>query len=202
MDLVQKIRELLEGQTSENTSDISSKSQTISLIAGLGNVGKQYENTRHNAGFMFLNDLSENFKVQPKLRFFESKTVLNSAHLKLIKPTTYMNESGIAVRNALKYYGLSIDNIAVAYDDLDLELGTFKIQFGKMPRVHNGVNSIVKHLKTDQFLNIRIGIDARSPEQKEHMKAKDYVLSRFSSEELVTLRQTFIEIKHSLNEYV
>jgi PTH1 family peptidyl-tRNA hydrolase len=112
----------------------------------------------------------------------------------LAKPTTLMNRSGQAVKLIQDYYDIPSDNILIAHDDLDIELGEYKIQFAKGPRVHNGVNSVSQSIGTSQYFRVRLGIDNRDSDQKNYMSGKDYVLSKFNKNELDTLKETFVDI--------
>lgn len=171
-------------------------------IIGLGNVGEKYYNTRHNAGFLFIDHLAEalgvNMGINQKLMSSSGK----SGEWLLVKPTTFMNSSGIAVQSVANFYSLSPHNIFIAHDDLDLKLGSFKIQLGKGPKVHNGVNSIEEHLKSQDFYRIRLGVDNREADNR--TPGEQYVLSGFEPDELNILKNTIDEaveeLKKTLNE--
>lgn len=163
----------------------------IKLIVGLGNIGDDYVRTRHNAGFLLLDKLAEKaFKEEKK--FHSSISKFNDTIL--AKPTTMMNSSGIAAYELRKYYKIKPREIMVVYDDLDLELGSYKLQFSKYPKVHNGLNSIIKYLDTDKFWHLRVGVDSRSEEEKRFIPGLDYVLKRINSEEEEILNKTFATI--------
>lgn len=146
-------------------------------IVGLGNVGDKYKFTRHNAGFMFVDML-------PK-----------SSQYTLLKPDTMMNSSGVAVKKLINYYKMNLDDLYIAHDDLDLRLGEYKIQKGRGPKVHNGVNSVEERLGTEEFWRVRIGVDNRDPENR--IKGEDYVLQNFSNEEMQIIKET---IKNACSE--
>lgn len=179
----------------DSTFDISK----FKLIVGLGNIGKEYEKTRHNAGFMFLDELvgKENFKEEPK---FKAELFKSAEGQIFAKPTTLMNMSGDSVRSIKDFYKINDSEIIIIYDDLDLELGKFKVQFAKSPKAHNGVLSVENKLGTTHFWRIRIGIDNRSSELRHKIEGFDYVLGRFLEEELVLLNETFDKIKTYLLE--
>lgn len=176
----------------------------MTIFIGLGNPGEKYEQTRHNAGWMYLDYTIkqlglENFSSQKKV-FSE---ISKNQSLILAKPQTFMNDSGRAVQAILKWYGNSeqltvnsgqkgFPNLFIVYDDLDIPLGKYKLQFGSGPKVHNGVNSIREHLGTDQFWNIRIGVDARNGDRS--MSGSDYVLQKFNLQEKAVLKNVFSEI--------
>jgi PTH1 family peptidyl-tRNA hydrolase len=166
---------------------------TIKLIVGLGNIGKDYQDTRHNAGFIFLDDFSEfPFEIEKK---FESSIVaikIDDQKLLLAKPMTLMNNSGRAVSQIMAYFKIKSEEIVIVHDDLDIELGNWKMQLGKGPHAHNGLDSIEKSINTSNFWRIRIGIDNRSDEQRKNMSGSDYVLERIPKKEM--------EILHSVNQ--
>ena len=170
--------------------------KNIKLLVGLGNVGDEYENTRHNIGFKFLDKISDNskFLFENKFNSHVRMDIIFGNKLILIKPSTFMNESGRAVASIIKFYRLKTEEILIIYDDLDIRLGEYKIQFSKNPRIHNGVNSIIQHLGSSNFWNIRIGIDNRNDVEKSKIAGSDYVLGRFKKEELKIVDEVFHSI--------
>lgn len=172
----------------------------IKLFVGLGNPGKNFHNTRHNVGFMFLESFTKansqlgDFSLTKSFKAEIIKTTNANNTLILAKPDTFMNLSGESVQLIFQYYKIQPEEILVAYDDLDISLGNFKIQIAKSPKMHNGINSIEKHLNTENFWRLRIGVDNRTAELRKNISGADYVLSRFSSEEKVTLNDTFAKI--------
>ena len=168
----------------------------MKLFVGLGNPGKEYEKTRHNVGFMvvdhlakvFSATLNENTRFSGKFSKFGNKI--------LLQPSTFMNESGRAVRAVVDYYNLEPTDIVLIYDDLDLELGSHKIQQEKYPKAHNGVNSVIQHLGTAGFQHVRLGIDSRDGDKT---KPSDrYVLQPFSQEEKEKINTVIEEVSKSL----
>lgn len=154
----------------------------MKLFVGLGNPGKDYENTRHNAGFKFIDFLAHRYNVTFSSKFsslFAEAQGKEGEKLMFLKPQTFMNDSGRGVVEIMKFYKISPDNVHVAFDDLDIKLGEFKVQKGHYPKVHNGVNDIINKTATDQFIYIRIGIDGRSPIEREFVQGKSYVLQKF-----------------------
>lgn len=172
----------------------------MQVFVGLGNPGNTYQNTRHNVGWMVLDRLAERFQAEPFHLQKNLQAEISKTRNKLfIKPQTFMNLSGLAVREALKFYAnfsnkqnQSLPNIFVFHDDLDLELGSFKLQFGKGPKIHNGLLSLYQHLDTDQFWHVRIGIDSRRGDRS--IPGKDYVLKPFTAEEKNVLREVESQI--------
>lgn len=150
------------------------------IIAGLGNPGKEYTNTRHNAGYMAVEHLAEKFNVKlNKLKFNSvyGDMTLNGEKVMLVKPVTYMNRSGIAISEIMNFYKIPSENLVVIYDDIDLPLGALRIRPEGSPGTHNGMKSITSSVGNN-FPRIRIGIG-----RDEDMDLADYVLERFSSSE-------------------
>jgi peptidyl-tRNA hydrolase, PTH1 family len=161
----------------------------VKLIVGLGNVGDEYLKTRHNAGFLLLDQLAtEPFTSEKKFKANVSSVMFGEQKIILAKPNTMMNNSGLAVRLLADYYKLWPKNICIAHDDLDIRLSEFKLQYGKGPKIHNGILSIEKYLSSKSFWRIRIGVDNRSPETRKNIRGHAYVLGMFSNEELDTLK--------------
>ncbi len=159
------------------------------LVAGLGNPGRTYECNRHNVGFMLLNRLSEKFsepfdKVQS--RALIAKTNVHGERVILAKPQTYMNESGKAVASILNFYKVPLENLLVAYDDVDLPLGTLRLRPAGGSAGQKGMQSIIDRLGTESFPRLRIGT-GRPPGKKE---AAGYVLEDFPPDEAELLADT------------
>lgn len=130
-------------------------------IIGLGNPGKEYENTRHNMGFKTLDVLAQKTETKIekiKFRSLIGETKIANEKVLLVKPQTYMNNSGIAVREVAEYYKIEEENILVIYDDADLEEGTIRIRPFGSSGTHNGMKSVIYQLCSDRFPRIRIGI--------------------------------------------
>jgi len=152
------------------------------LIAGLGNPGQQYKHNRHNVGFMLIDQIAE--RLQVNFTRLESKALVTRTkfannRIILAKPQTYMNKSGTAVGSLVRYYKLPLENIFIAFDDVDLDLGTLRIRPKGGSGGQKGVASIINALGTQDFARLRIGI-GRPPGR---MDAADYVLRDFSREE-------------------
>jgi len=169
----------------------------MKIIVGLGNPGKKFFRSRHNVGFMTIDFLAG--KVAGNGTRKESKkgklqylwTEYKEEEIELIKPMTYMNNSGIAVAYVCqKHLKIAGNSIYVIHDDLDISLGDYKIQFGKGPKLHGGIKSIENHLKTKDFWRVRIGIAGKIKKlRNEEIKGKDYVLENFSKEEKKLLKE-------------
>jgi len=159
----------------------------MKLIAGLGNVGDKYCFTRHNAGFMVLDrwSYSDNFsfKQESKLKAFISKAKVGTEDIIFIKPTTFMNLSGEAVRAVMDYYKIGVEDIIIIYDDIALDAGKIRLRASGSDGGHNGIKSIIKHIGTDKFNRIKVGIGPQIG-PSEH-----YVLQNFSKEQMEILKE-------------
>ena len=166
------------------------------LFIGLGNPGRQYENTRHNVGFMVVDAISDhhNFLAEKsKFNAVYKEGKIAGKKVVLFKPTTYMNKSGIAVSEIKKFYKIPLENIYVFYDDLDLAFSKVKTKIGGGSGGHNGIKSL------DQFIGknykrIRIGID--HPGHKDQVS--DYVLKNFKSDERIVIDQLCDKIAQNI----
>jgi PTH1 family peptidyl-tRNA hydrolase len=161
----------------------------IALIAGLGNPGQQYQDNRHNAGALFLSSLCRQGKTElkpdKKFQGLVGSVKLAGAEVRLLFPTTYMNHSGRAVATLASYYKISPEQILVAYDELDLPLGTTRLKFGGGHGGHNGIRDIIACLGTPDFLRLRIGIGHPGSADK----VLGHVLGDFSRSEVAVLDQ-------------
>lgn len=176
----------------------------MKFIMGLGNPELSFAKTRHNVGFKFVNwwaDRSQKkFSFQKKLAADIAK--LDTAVL-LCKPQTYMNKSGQAVQAVIKYFdnnsaSSDLRNLVVVLDDLDLALGSFKMQFGTGPKKHNGLLSIYSHLGTDQFWHLRVGIENRG-QLRSKISGEQYVLQPFMQDEEATITGLFPKMHREIS---
>jgi len=163
----------------------------IKLIVGLGNPGQQYRFTRHNAGAMFLETLCDDFhgELRPDSKFFGlAERISIAGHdVRLLFPTTYMNNSGQAVSAMARYYDIAPENILVAYDELDLPVDTIRLKSGGGHGGHNGVRDIAKALDSNDFYRLRIGIGRPTG------KGIDYVLGVPSKREADAIQNNIDE---------
>ena len=153
------------------------------IIAGLGNPGTQYEDTRHNCGFMAAETLAEQHNTELKRLKFKSLTAeaeINGRRCLLMKPTTFMNNSGDAVSEAADFYKIPPENVLIIYDDITLDVGRLRIRAKGSDGGHNGMKSIILRLNSDNFPRIRIGV-GKKPHPDYDLA--DWVLSRFTKEE-------------------
>ena len=155
------------------------------VIAGLGNPGKKYENTRHNMGFITIDQLAEkhNIKVD-KLKFkaLVGEGRIAGQKVMLVKPQTYMNLSGESIREVMNFYKLEPENLIVIYDDIDIEAGTLRIRKFGSAGTHNGMKSVVYQLQSDRFPRIRLGIGSQKKGD-----LVNFVIGGFSKEEVPVL---------------
>ncbi|EMI9090783.1 peptidyl-tRNA hydrolase [Bacillus cereus B5-2] len=155
----------------------------MKLIVGLGNPGREYELTRHNIGFMAIDELAKRWNIslnEQKFKGVFGAGFVNGEKVILLKPLTYMNLSGESIRPLMDYYKIDVEDFVVLYDDLDIPVGKLRLRMKGSAGGHNGVKSTISHLGTQEFQRIRMGIDR----PKNGMKVVDYVLGRFTSEEI------------------
>ncbi len=183
----------------------------MKLLVGLGNPGKQYYNTRHNLGFMVTNALlqkygNENWENSPKHHALLKEIEIDRKSLILMQPHTFMNNSGQAVSSFARFYKIKPEEITLVYDDVALPLGALRIRTGGGSGGHNGVQSVIDSLSTDQFLRIRLGIGAENID----IPMENYVLAPFTEKESEKIRPMInqaieaIEIicKHGVETYL
>lgn len=172
------------------------------LIVGLGNPDKKYENSRHNVGFMVVDKLTEcTWRYSKKFKADVCHSLIEGQDVMMIKPQTYMNKSGEAVRNFVGFLNLSTDRVWIVQDDLDLDLGTLRVRKNGSAGGHKGVLSIINFLGTEEFPRFRVGIKTQALEK---MPSEKFVLQKFNKEEETILNEaiekTVGEIKKALIE--
>jgi peptidyl-tRNA hydrolase, PTH1 family len=153
------------------------------LVAGLGNPGREYEHTRHNAGWLVLDELARRHGGSWRSKFSGSlaQVRLEDARLALLKPETYMNESGRSVAAATRFFKVEPEAVLVVHDDVDLEPGRLQARAGGGLAGHNGLRSLAQHLGSQDFLRLRIGVGR--PGRGDPRSVSDWVLSDFAPEE-------------------
>lgn len=169
----------------------------MKVIIGLGNIGDKYTKTRHNVGFRIVDSLAENLGISFKdsAKLF-SRTAKNTDII-LVKPQTFMNESGKAARAVCDYFQVDPEeDLIVIHDDLDVVFGSVKKQDGVGPKVHNGLSSIYQHLGTKNFIHLRVGIDGRNGNR--NIPGFDYVLSSFKPDEEKILKAVIDQVVQDL----
>ena len=167
----------------------------MKIIVGLGNPGKQYAKTRHNYGFMFVDVLARDWKIDWTINKKFKAEIAKSSDFLLVKPQTFMNLSGEAVAKILSYYKIDKDsinsNLIVVHDDLDIEFGRWRQSVDSRSAGHNGVQSIIDHLKTKNFCRLRLGI---KPPLGNRIPTEDYVLQKFNDDEMEVAKELIKKI--------
>ncbi|MGD6819084.1 aminoacyl-tRNA hydrolase [Metabacillus sp. 113a] len=173
----------------------------MKVFIGLGNPGKQYAETRHNAGFMVIDELSRRLSIpldRSKFNGIYGMGMAGGTKVLLVKPLTYMNLSGECVRPLMDFYEVPDEDMAVIYDDLDLPAGKIRLRTKGSAGGHNGIKSMIQHFGTQEFNRVRIGID-RPPSG---MKVPDYVLGTFSKEEQPLIKGAVIRSAEACEEWL
>lgn len=185
----------------------------MKVIVGLGNPGEKYSKNRHNVGFMvverLLAEITNNqipkskqvpnsFQINKK---FNAEIVQAKEYL-LVKPQTFMNDSGVAVSAICRFYKVDLNDLYIVHDDLDITLGNYKIQHGKGPQVHNGLRSIEEKLGSDQFYNVRVGVENREIRGNKGIPGMIYSLQDFRPEEWEIVEGVMIKILSELRAVV
>jgi len=169
------------------------------IIAGLGNPTKQYENTRHNIGFMAIDALADKYDInmiECKHKSLIGKGMINGTKVILVKPLTYMNLSGEAIRAVSEYYKIDeAEELLVIYDDISLDLGQIRIRKKGSAGGHNGLKSIIVNLGHDTFRRIKIGVGGKP----EGYDLADYVLGHFNGEEIAVMKDSLERTQRAVN---
>jgi len=164
------------------------------LIVGLGNPGKEYKNTRHNVGFIILDDILKDINWEKsskgKLLYYRDSDI------EYIKPQTFMNESGLSVSYVQKKHELNSENIIVIHDDIDLPFSQIKISYDRGDGGHNGIKSIMNHLKSQSFVRVRVGVSILD---ENNILRKPDVLGTFSKNDLEIIKE---KISPSVHEVI
>lgn len=166
--------------------------EDLYIIAGLGNPGNRYENTRHNVGFEAIDYLSHKYSIPvTKLKFkaLYGDGSIGGKRVLLVKPQTFMNLSGESLRDVVEWYKIPMERLIVIYDDIDLEMGKIRVRGKGSAGTHNGMKSIIYQLQDDGFPRVRIGIG--KPPQGWDLA--DYVLSKFGPEARKTMNESIMK---------
>lgn len=159
------------------------KLDDIFVIAGLGNPGTKYSQTRHNIGFVTVDEIAFRHNIQfnkVKFKACYGEGTIAGKKVILVKPQTFMNESGEALREILEWYRLPIQNMVVIYDDIDIDPGKIRIRESGSAGTHNGMRSVIFHVRSQDFIRVRIGVGR--PDNPAH-ELVDYVLGKFPKEQ-------------------
>lgn len=169
----------------------------MKLIVGLGNIGQKYTFTRHNAGFMLVDSIALNnslsFRENTRLKCFMTNLRNGVDDYLIIKPTTFMNLSGEAVRAVVDYYKIQLKDILIVYDDLSLDLGKIRFRANGSDGGHNGIKSVIQHLGSKDIARLKIGIGPQPS-----LPSEVFVLQNFSKEELELLKETLTKAKDGI----
>lgn len=177
--MVQSVLSLINrlfGDSSSNDQQETDREEYMYVIAGLGNPGKKYENTRHNMGFLVVDVLADRFGIN--VNKIKHKALVGDGRIAgekvlLVKPQTYMNLSGESLGEIVRYYNIPDENLIVVYDDMDIETGALRIRKKGSAGGHNGMKSIVSHVGSDLFPRVRVGIGGSG-----NLDWKDFVLGK------------------------
>lgn len=172
----------------------------MKLIVGLGNIGREYNRTRHNIGFMAIDKIAEKNNIdfsKEKFHGMYAEFSYKGEKVLLLKPQKYMNLSGEVVRDFVRFFKIDVNDILIISDDLDMPVGKIKLKYKGSSGGHNGLKNIALHLGTEEFKRLKIGI---SNDKK--MDTKDYVLGKLTEEEMKILNSILDEIPHIFNDYM
>ena len=175
------------------------------FIIGLGNPGKEYVNSRHNIGFLILENFSEKynskFTLKNKLKSLYSEFKINNSNFRLFMPNTFMNNSGDAVRAIVDWYKIDLDQLFIIVDDIDLPLGKIRFRKKGSSGGHNGLKNIINKLQTENFNRIRIGIGSPTLiEKNKTLNTISHVLGNISSKENLILDKVYAQLIESLEQ--
>ena len=172
----------------------------MKMVVGLGNPGKEYENTRHNIGFMIIDHYAKTNNLatfQKKYNGLYTKCVLDNEIFILLKPLSYMNLSGTVVQKYAHYFKIKPNDILIVQDDLDMPVGKIKLKSKGSSGGHNGIKNIIENLKTEEFPRFKIGIS-----KNEKASIKDYVLGKFSNEDFEKIQQIMKFSDDIINDFL
>ena len=172
----------------------------MKLIVGLGNPGEEYNNTRHNIGFIFLDYYAKknNFMIdKKKFNGLYNEVMIKDEKVIFLKPLSYMNLSGEVVRKYLDYFKIPIENMLVINDDLDLNVGKIRLRRSGSSGGHNGLKNIMLNINTDEFKRLKIGIS-----NNKLIDTKDYVLGKFSKEEIEIIDNLKDEVSNIISDFI
>lgn len=165
----------------------------MKLIVGLGNSGDKYLLTRHNVGFMVI----DQYVGKKEFKYKFNADFIKQGDMIFVKPMTMMNNSGLAVRQIIDYYQIEIADILIIYDDLDLEFATLKLKTNSSSGGHNGIKSIINNLNTQDFLRLKIGIN-----NQYRQSGRDFVVSNFSKSEQKELPEIFLITRKIIQDFI
>lgn len=171
----------------------------MKLVVGLGNPGTEYSNTRHNAGFMAIDRISEHYNCSFSKKFngLYAELRVDGEKIILLKPQKYMNLSGEVIKEYVDYFKIDVSDVLVIYDDMDINVGEIKLKYKGSSAGHNGLKDIERHLGTNEYKRIKIGISKNSL-----ISTPDYVLGKFRPEELKKINCILDDMVNIFEDYL
>lgn len=181
---------------------ILERENMVKMIVGLGNPGSKYEKTKHNIGFMAIDNIVKNLDVtftdDKNFKAQIGSTFINHEKVYFVKPTTFMNNSGIAVKALLTYYNIDITDLIVIYDDLDMEVSKLRLRSKGSAGGHNGIKSIIAHIGTQEFNRIKVGIGR----PLKGMTVINHVMGQFNNEDNIAISLTLDRVVNAVKFYL
>lgn len=181
---------------------ILERENMVKMIVGLGNPGSKYEKTKHNIGFMAIDNIVKNLDVtftdDKNFKAQIGSTFINHEKVYFVKPTTFMNNSGIAVKALLTYYNIDITDLIVIYDDLDMEVSKLRLRGKGSAGGHNGIKSIIAHIGTQEFNRIKVGIGR----PLKGMTVINHVMGQFNTEDNIAISLTLDRVVNAVKFYL
>ena len=192
---------MLDGESDRAAFFRERNERTMKMIVGLGNIGTRYDETRHNTGFMVVDQLARDYHLGAfthlKQEAVAVSGVINCEKVMLVKPTTFMNDSGRAVGPLVDYYDIDLDDLVIVNDDLDMPVGKVRLKTHGASGGHNGLKSIISALGTKNFNRVKVGID-----HPQHGTVVSHVLGKFSKEERPKFDQAVEQAEHALEDWI
>ncbi len=192
---------MLDGKSDRAAFLRERNERIMKMIVGLGNIGTRYDETRHNTGFMVVDQLARDYHLGAfthlKQEAVAVSGVINGEKVMLVKPTTFMNDSGRAVGPLVDYYDIDLDDLVIVNDDLDMPVGKVRLKTHGASGGHNGLKSIISVLGTKNFNRVKVGID-----HPQHETVVSHVLGKFSKEERPKFDQAVEQAEHALEDWI
>ena len=192
---------MLDGESDRAAFLRERNERTMKMIVGLGNIGTRYDETRHNTGFMVVDQLARDYHLGAfthlKKEAVAVSGVINGEKVMLVKPTTFMNDSGRAVGPLVDYYDIDLDDLVIVNDDLDMPVGKVRLKTHGASGGHNGLKSIISVLGTKNFNRVKVGID-----HPQHGTVVSHVLGKFSKDERPKFDQAVEQAEHALEDWI
>ena len=192
---------MLDGESDRAAFLRERNERIMKMIVGLGNIGTRYDETRHNTGFMVVDQLARDYHLGAfthlKQEAVAVSGVINGEKVMLVKPTTFMNDSGRAVGPLVDYYDIDLDDLVIVNDDLDMPVGKVRLKTHGASGGHNGLKSIISVLGTKNFNRVKVGID-----HPQHGTVVSHVLGKFSKEERPKFDQAVEQAEHALEDWI